>query len=223
MCERTARASGRTSSSRRCVTISSRVVGFAKVTRDLTERRAAETQAVRLAAEQAAREAAEARSAELDALNHQLQEQAIELELQTQQAQDLAEELELSAERLEETLMRGGVARGRPRRAPTGSRAASSRASPIRSSCRTPIGASGTSTRKRRRSSASPGTHRRVDRSRRVGSLSAAQGQQDRDADASGGARARADRVRGPDGGRQALVVALLLSPAGRRARHAVA
>jgi PAS domain S-box-containing protein len=81
-----------------------RVVGFAKVTRDLTERRAAETQAVRLAAEKAAREAAEARSAELDALNHQLQEQTLELELQTQQAQELAEEIELSAERLEDTL-----------------------------------------------------------------------------------------------------------------------
>jgi PAS domain S-box-containing protein len=88
-----------------------RVVGFAKVTRDLTERRAAETQAVRLAAEQAAREAAEARSAELDALNHQLQEQALELELQAQQAQELAQEIELSAERLEETLHEAETAR----------------------------------------------------------------------------------------------------------------
>ena len=88
-----------------------RVVGFAKVTRDLTERRAAETQAVRLAAEQAAREAAEARSAELDALNHQLQEQAVELEMQTQQARDLADEIELSAVRLEETLSEAERAR----------------------------------------------------------------------------------------------------------------
>jgi PAS domain S-box-containing protein len=88
-----------------------RVVGFAKVTRDLTERRAAETQAVRLAAEQAGREAAEARSAELDALNHQLQEQALELEQQAQQAQELAQELELSAERLEETLQEAEEAR----------------------------------------------------------------------------------------------------------------
>ena len=88
-----------------------RVVGFAKITRDLTERRAAETQAVRLAAEQAAREAAEARLAELDALNHQLQEQTLELELQTQQAQDLAQEIELSAERLEETLTEAERAR----------------------------------------------------------------------------------------------------------------
>jgi PAS domain S-box-containing protein len=88
-----------------------RVIGFAKVTRDLTERRALEMQAVRLAAEQAAREAAEARSAELDALNHQLQEQALELELQAQQAQDMAQELELSAERLEETLREAELAR----------------------------------------------------------------------------------------------------------------
>ena len=88
-----------------------RIVGFAKVTRDLTERRAAETQALRLAAEQAAREAAEVRSAELDALNHQLQEQALELELQAQQAQELAQELELSAERLEETLHDAETAR----------------------------------------------------------------------------------------------------------------
>jgi len=88
-----------------------RVVGFAKVTRDLTERRAAEMQAVSLAAEQAAREAAEARSAELDALNHQLQEQTLELELQTQQAKDFADEIELSAERLEETVREAETAR----------------------------------------------------------------------------------------------------------------
>jgi PAS domain S-box-containing protein len=88
-----------------------RVVGFAKVTRDLTERRAAEIQAVRLAAESAAREAAEARSAELDALNHLLQEQAIELEAQTQQAQEMAQENELTSERLEEVLVDAEAAR----------------------------------------------------------------------------------------------------------------
>jgi PAS domain S-box-containing protein len=87
------------------------VVGFAKVTRDLTERRAAEMQAVRLAAEQAAREAAEARSAELDALNHQLQEQTLEVELQAQQAQDLAQEVELTNEQLEEALREAEIAR----------------------------------------------------------------------------------------------------------------
>ena len=88
-----------------------RVVGFAKVTRDLTERRAAEIQAVRLAAESAARESAEARSAELDALNHLLQDQAIELEAQTQQAQELAQENELTSERLEEVLVDAQTAR----------------------------------------------------------------------------------------------------------------
>ena len=88
-----------------------RVVGFAKVTRDHTDRRATELQAVRLAAEQAAREAAEARSAELDALNHQLQEQALEVELQAQQAQDLAQELELTNEQLEETVREAEAAR----------------------------------------------------------------------------------------------------------------
>jgi len=87
------------------------LVGFAKITQDLTERRAAEMQRVRLAAEQAARETAEARSAELDALNHQLQDQALELELQAQQAQELAEEIELSAERLEESLADAEAAR----------------------------------------------------------------------------------------------------------------
>jgi len=88
-----------------------KVVGFAKVTRDLTERRAAEIQTLRLAAESAAREAAEARSAELDALNHLLQDQAIELEVQTQQAQELAEEIELTNERLEEALVDAEAAR----------------------------------------------------------------------------------------------------------------
>jgi PAS domain S-box-containing protein len=88
-----------------------RVVGFAKVTRDLTERRAAEMQAMRLAAESAARESAEARSAELDALNHLLQDQALELEAQTQQAQELAEEIEQSNERLEQALVEAESAR----------------------------------------------------------------------------------------------------------------
>ena len=90
---------------------SGELVGFAKVTRDLTERRAAEVQAVRLAAELAAREAAEARSEELDALNHQLQDQAVELEVQAQQAQELAQEIELTAERLEDTLVEAEAAR----------------------------------------------------------------------------------------------------------------
>ncbi len=48
------------------------LVGFAKVTRDLTDRRAAEEQARRLAAEQAARAESERRSAELEASEERL-------------------------------------------------------------------------------------------------------------------------------------------------------
>jgi PAS domain S-box-containing protein len=80
------------------------LVGFAKVTRDLTERRAAERQALRLASESAAREAAEERSQELDRLNYDLQQQALELEAQTEEAQSLAEELEQTNEQLEDAL-----------------------------------------------------------------------------------------------------------------------
>jgi PAS domain S-box-containing protein len=80
------------------------LVGFAKVTRDLTERRAAERQALRLASESAAREAAEERSQELDRLNHDLQQQTVELEAQTEEAQSLAEELEQTNEQLEDAL-----------------------------------------------------------------------------------------------------------------------
>jgi len=80
------------------------VVGFAKVTRDLTERRAAEKQAIRLAAESAARAAAEDRSRQLDLLNQTLQEQALELEAQTEEAQSLAEELEQTNHDLQEAL-----------------------------------------------------------------------------------------------------------------------
>jgi PAS domain S-box-containing protein len=57
-----------------------RLVGFAKVTRDLTARRHAEAQARQLAVEAAARAEAEAQRAELEA--------------QTEEAQTLAEELE---------------------------------------------------------------------------------------------------------------------------------
>ncbi len=70
------------------------LVGFAKVTRDLTARRAAEEYARQLAAEQAAREAAERAEVETRLLSHRLQEQAVELEAQTEEAQSLAEELE---------------------------------------------------------------------------------------------------------------------------------
>ena len=87
------------------------VVGFAKVTRDLTERRAAEQQAVRLAAEAAARSAAEARSHELAVLNETLQDQALELEAQTEEAQSLTEDLEQTNVQLEEALAQAERAR----------------------------------------------------------------------------------------------------------------
>ena len=66
------------------------LVGFAKVTRDLTQRRATEEQARQLAAEAAARAEAEA--------------QAHELEVQTEEAQSLAEELEQTNEQLQDAL-----------------------------------------------------------------------------------------------------------------------
>ncbi|HWL39509.1 MAG TPA: PAS domain S-box protein [Gemmatimonadaceae bacterium] len=69
------------------------LIGFAKVTRDLTERRAAEKRALenarRLAAEEAARKAAEAREHELRDLTEQLRRQTDELEESTRQAEEM--------------------------------------------------------------------------------------------------------------------------------------
>jgi PAS domain S-box-containing protein len=78
------------------------LVGFAKITRDLTERRAREEQARKLAEEEAARAAAEQRREEVEELNLQLQLQAAELESQIAEAQQLTEELELTNTELEE-------------------------------------------------------------------------------------------------------------------------
>jgi PAS domain S-box-containing protein len=75
--------------------------GFAKVTRDLSARRASEEQARRLAAESAARAEADRQNAELTELTERLQQQAVELESQTEEAQSLAEELEQSNQSLE--------------------------------------------------------------------------------------------------------------------------
>ena len=77
------------------------LIGFAKITRDLTERRQAEEQARELAAESAARREAERVSAHLAEMTEQLQQQAIELESQTEEARFLAEELEEANERLQ--------------------------------------------------------------------------------------------------------------------------
>jgi PAS domain S-box-containing protein len=78
-------------------------VGFAKITRDLTERRQAEEKQRQLAAEEAAHAVTSARNQELE-LAHQLQEQALELEAQNDEAQSLAEELEQTNEQLQGTL-----------------------------------------------------------------------------------------------------------------------
>jgi PAS domain S-box-containing protein len=81
------------------------LVGFAKITRDLTERRAAEERARQLAAEEAAHTATAAKAREFEVLNGRLQEQAVELEAQTEEAQSLAEELEQANEQLQTTLI----------------------------------------------------------------------------------------------------------------------
>jgi PAS domain S-box-containing protein len=68
-----------------------RLIGFAKVTRDLTERNAAQARALedarRLASEEAAREHAEERARELRELAARLSEQALQLELRSAEAE----------------------------------------------------------------------------------------------------------------------------------------
>lgn len=75
-----------------------RLLGFAKITRDLTERRKAEQQRRKLAVEQATRRAAMARTEELAELNARLQAQAIELQAALQAAKEARETAERSAE-----------------------------------------------------------------------------------------------------------------------------
>jgi PAS domain S-box-containing protein len=87
------------------------LVGFAKITRDLTERRNAEEQARLLAAETAARHEAERISTHLAQITEQLQQQAIELEAQTEEARCLAEELEETNERLQDEAAEALLAR----------------------------------------------------------------------------------------------------------------
>ncbi|HET7604117.1 MAG TPA: ATP-binding protein [Gemmatimonadales bacterium] len=82
---------------------SGQLVGFGKVTRDLTARRKAEEQAQRLAAEEAAHAEAARRSEELARLNEQLEEQAVELEAQTAELETQTDEVAAQASQLERT------------------------------------------------------------------------------------------------------------------------
>ena len=94
-----------------------RLVGFAKVTRDLTARREAERQARRLAAEQAARAEAARRSEELQRLNDQLQDQAVVLEEQKEEARVLASHVQEANRELEAALLTTSMARDAAQRA----------------------------------------------------------------------------------------------------------
>ena len=80
------------------------LIGFAKVTRDLTARRETEEQARRLVAEEAARTEAARRAEELALLNEQLEEQAAELEMQTEELTDQAERLRRTNQELQAAL-----------------------------------------------------------------------------------------------------------------------
>jgi PAS domain S-box-containing protein len=81
--------------------VDGQLLGFAKITRDLTERRNAEEQARVLAAETAARHEAQMHSEHLTQLTEELQQQAVELEAQTEEAETLTEELEQANEQLQ--------------------------------------------------------------------------------------------------------------------------
>ena len=94
-----------------------RLIGFSKVTRDLTARRDAEAQGRRLAAEAAAREEAARRSEELAQLNDQLQEQAAELEAQTEALRALTEDLLQKNDQLQAALSDARTARDSAERA----------------------------------------------------------------------------------------------------------
>ena len=85
---------------------SGELVGYAKVTRDLTERRASEQRALddaqRVAAQEAARREAEAREAELRDLADQLRRQTLELEAQTHDAEEARQRADEARHRADE-------------------------------------------------------------------------------------------------------------------------
>ena len=93
------------------------LIGFAKVTRDLTTRRAAEEQARKLAAEEAARDEATRRSEELERLNERLRQQAAALEAQTQESQALAARVQHANQELQAALAEARAARDDAERA----------------------------------------------------------------------------------------------------------
>ncbi|HEU4563620.1 MAG TPA: ATP-binding protein, partial [Gemmatimonadaceae bacterium] len=93
------------------------LIGFVKVTRDLTLRREAEERARQLAATEAARAEAERRAVELAQLSEALEQQAVELELQTDEAQALSEELEEANGALQSALAEAEQARDAARAA----------------------------------------------------------------------------------------------------------
>lgn len=88
-----------------------KLVGFAKVTRDLTAHRAAEEQARNLAAETAAHATAEEKRQELEVLAQKLQEQGEELAAQNEEMQSLVEELEQANDDMQATLVEAEEAR----------------------------------------------------------------------------------------------------------------
>ncbi len=80
------------------------LTAFAKITRDLTERRSLEERSRQLAAEEAVHAVTASKNEELEEINRQLREQSTALEQQREEAQALAEELEQSNEELQATV-----------------------------------------------------------------------------------------------------------------------
>jgi PAS domain S-box-containing protein len=79
------------------------LLGFAKVTRDLTARREAEASKLRLAAEAAAHAEAARRSEELSQLNEELHRQRAMLEAQTVELEEQATEMQALMDQLEDS------------------------------------------------------------------------------------------------------------------------